>query len=49
MKNLELQNYGVATMSAQEMRTTNGGSWRFWKAVISIAIVIGASFFAANQ
>ena len=25
MKNLELQNYGVVTMSAQEMRTTNGG------------------------
>ena len=25
MKNLELQNYGVATLSAREMRTTNGG------------------------
>ena len=49
MKNLELQNYGVATMSAREMRDTNGGGWKFWKAVISIAIVIGASIFAANQ
>ena len=25
MKNLELQNYGVATLSAREMRDTNGG------------------------
>ena len=27
MKNLELQNYGVSTMTAREMRTTNGGDW----------------------
>ena len=25
MKNLELQNYGVATLSTREMRDTNGG------------------------
>ena len=30
MKNLELQNYGVATLSTREMRTTNGGwLWLF--------------------
>ena len=30
MKNLELQNYGVATMSAREMRDTYGGwLWTF--------------------
>lgn len=25
MKNLDLKNYGVATMSTREMETTNGG------------------------
>lgn len=30
MKNLELKNYGVATMSTREMETTNGGwLWLF--------------------
>ena len=33
MKNLEVQNYGVATMSTREMRTTNGGN--------PVALVIG--------
>lgn len=32
MKNLELQNYGVATLSTREMRETGGGNW--WRALI---------------
>ena len=32
MKNLELQNYGVATLSAREMRDTNGGD-SYWNHV----------------
>lgn len=36
MKNLEVQNYGVAQMTTREMRTTNGGGW-FW-------VIVAASF-----
>ena len=35
MKNLELQNYGVATLSAREMRETNGGIiWYILTAIV---------------
>jgi len=48
MKNLEVQNYGVAQMTTQKMRTINGGGWKFWKAVISVGIVVFTIIFAGN-
>ena len=49
MKNtLSLEHYGVAAMTTREMKTTNGGGWKFWKAVISVGIVIFAAVFASN-
>lgn len=41
MKNLDLKNYGVATMSTREMKTTNGGNpaigW-FWPLAVAAAV-----------
>ena len=38
MKNLDLKNYGVATMSTREMKTTNGG---WFLAILAAAFIIG--------
>ena len=38
MKNLDLLNYGVATMSTREMETTNGGGWLIG---IIVAVILG--------
>ena len=36
MKNLDLKNYGVATMSTREMETTNGGI--IWYIITAIVL-----------
>ena len=51
MKNLDLKNYGVATMSTREMKTTNGGIiFMFGLAVtIALAVAVGAAVYKINQ
>ena len=55
MKNLEVHNYGVATMSTREMRTTNGGGRYLWygamgqmKAMADFAIGFVEGFIDCN-
>ena len=45
MKNLELQNYGVATLSTREMRDTNGGVWFVYTAIALSVVALAVGFY----
>ena len=47
MKNLEVQNYGVVTMSTWEMRTTSGGKLKGLKKLYDLAKKHGGKLLAA--
>jgi len=46
MKNLEVQNYGVAQMTTREMRTTSGGIFFMFGLAVTVALGVAVGAIA---